>query len=124
MRFNLSNPDYAPPGQLLDEHLESYDMSAADSVPTLRSAEEFIQELLSGAAPLDRQTASPIMKEFGGAAETWLGIKYEYRQRPAQDAVKWARREAIWGRFLLLPRILPRAYRSLGRNQRRLPRRN
>ena len=121
MRSYPSNPDCAPPpGQLLDEHLEAYDMSAAEFARRCGRPVEFVQNLLSGVARLDLETAQHIAKEFGGVAETWLGIEYEYRQKLARDAEKSSRREAVWGRILFLPRALSRAYRSMGGNRRGL----
>ena len=118
-------PDYAPsPGRMLDEHLEHYDMSAAEFARRCGRPVEFVQELLSGKALLDSETAQHIAKEFGGAAETWLGIEKEYRENLARDAEMRARREAMRSRILFLPRILSRIYRSLGRNHRGLPRRS
>ena len=119
------NPDYASsPGQILEMHLEHYDMSAAEFALRCGRPVEFVQELLSGKAPLNRETASLIVKEFGGAAETWMNIESGYRQKLARDAEKRAKREAMRGRLLFLPRILSRACRSLGRSHRGLPRRS
>ena len=119
------NPDYASsPGQILEMHLEHYDMSAAEFARRCGRSAEFVQELLSGKAPLDRDTASLIVKEFGGAAETWMNIESGYRQMLARDAEKNAKREAMRGRLMFLPRILSRAYRSLRRSHRGLPRRS
>ena len=115
-------PNYAPsPGRVLETHLESFEISAAEFAKRCGRPVESILELIAGKAPLDRETASLIVKELGGAAETWLGIEYEYRQKLALDAEKRAKREAIWGRFLFPFRILSRAYRALGRNHRRFP---
>lgn len=123
MRSYPSNPDYAPPpGQLLEEHLESYDMSTAEFARRCGRPVVFVRKLLTGAAPLDPEIAQHIAKEFGGVAETWLGIENEYRQKLARDSEKSSRREATWGRVLFLPRVLSRAYRSLSGNRRGLPR--
>ena len=116
-------PDYAPsPGVLLEVHLESYDMSASEFARRCGRPVDFIEELIAGAAPLDRETAQHIVKEFGGEAEAWLRMEEEYRQKLASDAEKKAGREKNWGRFLFLPRVLSRAYRSLGRARRSMPR--
>ena len=123
MRSYPSNPNYAPsPGLLLEVHLESYDMSDAEFAKRCGRSADFIKDLISGIAPLDRETASLIVKEFGGEAEAWMRMECEYRQKLARDAEKQAKREAIWGRILFLPRVLLRAYRSLGRDRRSLPR--
>ena len=123
MRSYPSNPNYASsPGQILEMHLEYYDMSAAEFALRCGRSVDFIQELLSGVAPLDRETASLIVKEFGGATETWMNIESGYREKLARDSEKRSRKEAIWGRILFLPRILSRAYRYLDRNRRGLPR--
>ena len=124
MRSYPSYPNYASsPGQILEMHLEHHDMSAAEFARRSGRPAEFVQELLSGKAPLDSETASLIVKEFGGAAETWMNMEAGYRQKLARDAEKLAKREAMRSRILFLPRILSRACRSLGHNQRGLPRR-
>ena len=119
-------PNYAPsPGRVLNTHLEHHGMSAAEFARRSGRSVEFIQELISGAVPLDRETALHIAKEFGGGAETWMNMETGYRQKLARDAEKRARREAMRGRILFFPRILSRAYRSLGSNQRGgMPRRS
>ena len=123
MRSYPSNPNYAPsPGRVLNTHLESYEMSVAEFAKRCGRSVEFIPELISGKAPLDRETASLIVKEFGGVAETWLGIEREYREKLARDAEKRVRREAIWGRIVFLPQVLSRTLRSLGGNRRGQPR--
>ena len=97
MRSYPSNPNYAPsPGRVVNTHLEFYEMSLSEFAKRCGRSVEFIQELISGKAPLDSEAASLIVKEFGRVAETWLGIEREYRQRLAHDADKSARREAIW----------------------------
>ena len=59
MRSYPSNPNYASsPGQMLEMHLEHYDMSAGEFARRCGRPVEFVQELLSGAAPLDHETAS------------------------------------------------------------------
>ena len=123
MRSYPSNPNYAPsPGRMLNEHLEHHDMSAAEFARRCGRPADFVQELLSGKAPLNPEIARHIAKEFGGAADTWLAIEKEYRENLARDAEMRAGREAMRGRILFLPRILSRTFRSLGRNHRGLPR--
>ena len=113
-------PDYAPPpGRALNTHLESFEMSVAEFAKRCGRPVDSIQELVSGKAPLDRETASLIAKELGGAAETWLGIEREYRQKRARDAENISWRKAIWERIPFLPRILSRACRALGHSRRR-----
>ena len=125
MRSYPSNPNYAPsPGLLLEVHLESYDMSDAEFAKRCGRSPDFIRDLISGTAPLDRETATLIVKEFGGEAKAWMRMECEYRQKLARDAEKKAKREAIWGRLLFLPRILSRISRSLSRNHKGLPRRS
>ena len=119
MRSYPSNPNHAPsPGRALNTHLERHEMSAAEFARHSARSVEFVQKLISGAMPLDRETASLIAKEFGGEADTWLNMEFGYRQKPARDAEKQARREAIWGHLLFLPQIPSRAIRSLGGNRR------
>ena len=50
-----SNPDYAAsPGQVLEMHLESYELSVAEFAQRCDLPVEFVQEIISGEAPLNR----------------------------------------------------------------------
>lgn len=73
-------------GRMRDEHLECYDMSAADFARRCGHAAEFVQELLSDAVPPDSEAVQHFAKVFGGVAEAWPGIEREYRQKLARDA--------------------------------------
>ena len=118
-----SNPDYAAsPGMVLEMHLESYELSVSEFAQRCDLTVEFVQEIISGEAPLDRETALLFEREFGSKAHIWLGIEAEYRQKLARDAEKLARRQALWRHFGILRRILSRFGNALSRIHRHAPR--
>ena len=117
------NPDYAAsPGQVLDMHLESYELSVAEFAQRCDLPVEFVQEIISGEAPLDRETALLFEREFGSKAYIWLGIEAEYRQKLAHDAENLARRQEMWRHFGFLRRILSYFGHALSRIHRHAPR--
>ena len=117
------NPDYAAsPGLVLEIHLESCELSVSDFAQRCGLPVEFVQEIISGVAPLDRKTALLFEREFSISADTWLGVEAEYRQKLARDAEKLARRKAMWRHFGFLRRILSSAGHALGRIHRHAPR--
>ena len=61
-------------------HLESYELSVAEFAKRCDLPAEFVQEIISGEAPLDRETVLLFEREFGSKAYNWLGIDVEYQQ--------------------------------------------
>ena len=60
------NPDYAvPPGLVLVEHLEARDLSVTEFSLRCGRTPEFIKDIISGEARLDRDTALRFEKELG-----------------------------------------------------------
>ena len=86
MPSNPFNPDHAAsPGQVLEMHLESCELSVDEFAKRCDLPAEFVQEIISGEAPLDRETALLFEREFGSKAYIWLGIEVECRQKLARD---------------------------------------
>lgn len=89
MPLYLSNPDYAiHSGSLLKEHLEAYSLSVDEFSRRCGRSPELIEEIISGSAPLDRDTARLFEKEFGVSENIWLGIEAEYQEKKLRDAEK------------------------------------
>ena len=71
-----SNPDYAAsPGLVLEIHPESYEMSVSEFARRCDLPVESVEEIISGEAPLDRETEILFEREFKIPADTWLGVQ-------------------------------------------------
>lgn len=80
-------PDYAvSPGQVLQIHLDSLDLSVAELAQRCGRPVEFIGDIISGATPLDGETALLFEKEFALCADAWLAVEAKYRQKLAHEA--------------------------------------
>ena len=107
MPLCLSNPDYAiRSGNLLKEHLEAHSLSVEEFSRRCGCSPELIKEIISGAAPLDRDTARLFEKEFVVSENIWLGIEAEYQVIKLRDAEKKPAQnlgsrmaQFIWRRF-------------------------
>lgn len=96
---NPYSPDYAvPPGWILEERLEAQGISQAEFARRCGRSAKLISEIVSGAAPIEAQTALQFEKALGVDAGIWLGMESDYRlhqerEREAQKAsalVAWA----------------------------------
>ena len=97
-------PDYAvPPGWVLEERLESQEISHAEFARRCGRSPKLISEIIAGKAPIEPVTALQFEKVLGVDAGIWLGIESDYRlhlereteARKAEESVEWARRFPI-----------------------------
>ena len=80
------NPDYAvPPGLVLAEHLESRDLSVTKFSLLCGRTPAFIEDIISGKARLDRETALRFEKELGLSVDIWMGIEARYQEKRMRD---------------------------------------
>ena len=101
-----SNPDYAvPPGWVLEERLEAHSISIAVFARRCGRSPELIRGIVSGEAPLDRDTALQFERVLEVSANIWLGLEANYRKKLARDAEK----NAAWNSRTRLFRFLRRA---------------
>ncbi len=93
-------PDYAvPPGWVLEERLESHEISHAEFARRCGRSPKLISEIIAGKAPIEPVTALQFEKVLGVDAGIWLGIESDYRlhlereaeARKAEESVEWAR---------------------------------
>lgn len=92
--------DYAPPpGTLLEEMLETIDISARELARRCGRSAKLITEILSAKAPLEPETALQFERVLGIEASIWLGMEAAYRLHEARkvddrnfaDYIPWAR---------------------------------
>ena len=80
-------PDYAaPPGWILDEHLEVLRMSRAEFARRCGRSPKLISDMIAGKAPIEPKTAIQFEKVLGMDAGIWLGIESDYRLHREREA--------------------------------------
>ena len=80
-------PDYAaPPGWVLEEHLETRGLSQAAFARRCGCAPRLINEIVAGEAPIEPGTALQFERVLGLDADIWLGIESNYRLHNARTA--------------------------------------
>src|ERR1700733_8912283 len=80
-------PNYAPPpGRLLEEYLESNDISARELARRCGRSPKLITEILSGKAALEPETALQFERVLKTDATIWLNMEAEYRLHLARLA--------------------------------------
>ena len=93
-------PDYAaPPGWILEEHLEVNGISQAEFARRCGRSPKLISEIIAAKAPVDAKLALQFEKVLGLSASIWLGIEKDYRlhqmrkaeAREAEASAEWAR---------------------------------
>ena len=93
-------PDYAvPPGWVLEERLESNEISHAEFARRCGRSPKLISEIIAGKAPIEPVTALQFEKVLGVDAGIWLGIESDYRLHleresealRAEESVEWVR---------------------------------
>lgn len=78
--LNRYEPDYAvPPGWILEEYLEARGLSPIDFARQCKCPPGLIDDILSGKARLDSETATLFEKALDLDASIWLGIESNYR---------------------------------------------
>lgn len=94
------NPDYAvPPGWVLEERLDSQNISHAEFARRCGRSPKLISEIISGKAPIEPITALQFESVLGVDAGIWLGIETSYRlhmereaeSRRAEESIAWAK---------------------------------
>jgi HTH-type transcriptional regulator / antitoxin HigA len=93
-------PDYAPhPGELLEEQLETLNISAREFSRRCGRSAKLITEIISGKAALEPETALQFERVLNIEANIWLRMEAEYRLSLARiedvnrlsTDVKWAK---------------------------------
>lgn len=78
--LNQFDPDYSvPPGWVLEEYLETLDISHAEFARQCGYSPKLISEIISGTVSLDPETALQFERVLGLDASVWLGIESNYQ---------------------------------------------
>ena len=111
-------PDYAvPPGWILEEHLDAYDISHAEFARRCGRSAKLISEIISGKAPVEPRTALEFERVLGMDAGIWLGIEADYRLHLAREAERQKADELVeWAREFPLAELRKRAFVPPKRN--------
>lgn len=80
-------PDYAcPPGDLIQEYLESLDISARELARRCGRSGKLMSEITSGRAPIEPATALQLERVLGVSASIWTGMEAAYQLHQAKEA--------------------------------------
>lgn len=99
-------PDYGvPPGWVLEEMLESYEMSHAEFARRCDRSPKLVSEIIAGKAPVEPETALQFERVLGMDASVWLNIEASYQLHQAkavegeklQQAVAWSKQFPVKG---------------------------
>ena len=104
------NPNYAvPPGYVLADHLDAKGLTPAEFAGRYSLTAELIENILTGAAPIDAALASVLEGEFDLSADLWLKMEATYRRRLEQiEAAKRADGFAPWAKSFPLREMVKR----------------
>lgn len=81
------NPDYAsPPGQLLQELLERYDISARELARRCGRTPKVFTEIVQGKGPVEPETALQLERVLDVPASLWMALESHYRLHLAREA--------------------------------------
>lgn len=97
MMTRAYDPDHVvPPGKLLEEYLDEWDMSAREFGRRCGRSSKLIVEILAGKAPIEPETALQFERVLGMGANIWLQYEANYRLHLAkqEEAKGWV--EARW----------------------------
>ena len=77
---NPYRPSYAVrPGRLLEEYIESADISARELARRCGRSAKMIVEIIAGKAPIEPETALQLERVLGMGADVWLNMESAYR---------------------------------------------
>lgn len=83
------NPDHAaPPGQLIQEYLETLDISARELARRCGRSGKLVAEIVSGKAPVEPETALQLERVLGLPATIWINMEAAYQLNAARQAEK------------------------------------
>ena len=103
-------PDYAvPPGWVVEEHLQSQNLSPAELARRCGRSAKLISEIITGKAPIEPRTALQFEKVLGLDAGIWLGIEARYQLHRAREVeAREAEGVTSWVRTLPLRELVRR----------------
>lgn len=91
-------PDYTvPPGEILEEYLESAGMSQAELAQRTGLAPKTVNQIVQGKAPLTQDTALRLERVLGRPAHFWNQLEVEHQEALARArAAKAERQQLDW----------------------------
>lgn len=89
-------PDYAvPPGWILEEMLETNEISHAEFARRCGRSPKLMSEIIAGKAPVEPETAIQFERVLGMDASVWLNLEANYRLHLAKEAETAGLEEAV-----------------------------
>lgn len=77
--LHLYEPDYAvSPGEILDEYLESYEMTQDELAQQLEFSQETVRAIIEAQLPIIPETAVKLQKIFQRPAHFWINLQRNY----------------------------------------------
>ncbi|MCY4365091.1 MAG: ImmA/IrrE family metallo-endopeptidase [Chloroflexi bacterium] len=109
---NQYRPDYAvPPGWLLAERLEIWDMSQAEFARRCGRSPKLISQIIAGEAPIEPATALQFEKVSGLDATVWLGIESAFQLHRVREMERQRNAErAEWAKQFPIAELVRRGY--------------
>lgn len=72
-------PDYAvSPGEILDEYLESYEMTPDELAQQLELSQETVRAIIAAQTPIMPEIAVKLQKIFQRPAHFWINLQHNY----------------------------------------------
>lgn len=79
--LHLYEPDYAvSPGEILDEYLESYEMTQDELAQQLELSQETVRAIIEAQLPIVPEIAAKLQKIFQRPAHFWINLQNHYEQ--------------------------------------------
>ncbi|MCH7613249.1 MAG: HigA family addiction module antidote protein [Candidatus Marinimicrobia bacterium] len=86
---NTYSPDYTvSPGEILEEYLESREMSKADFARRTGLSPKTINQIIKGKAPVSAESAIQFERVLGVSAKLWSNLEARYRLFKAKKEAK------------------------------------
>ncbi len=108
-------PDHAaPPGHLIQEHLDTLDISGRELARRCGRSAKLIAEIISGKAPIEPETALQLERVLETSATIWLGMETNYRLHLARTKERSAlARQITWAKAFPLKELSKRGLLAL-----------
>lgn len=100
-----------PPGTLIQEYLETLNISARELARRCGRSAKLMTEIISGKATLEPETALQLERVLAMDASVWLGMEAEYRLHLARlDEIRSLTARASWAKAFPLREIEQRGH--------------
>lgn len=108
-------PDHvAPPGALIQDQLDTLDISGRELARRCGRSPKLIAEIIAGKAPIEPETALQLERVLETSATIWLGMEANYRLHLARSREQQTLAEHIgWAKTFPLKELCKRGLLSL-----------